>query len=143
MFANSTVFNATIELGRFSSPIAIKDGLTLHEDLFTEVESVLTFIKKHVNKEYRFNGDAHRIEKWEYPMDAIREIVINMIVHRDYSHSGDSSIKIFNNKIEFFNPGRLPNTLSIQQLVNGQYRITSYNVCYTKLLRNHQRLFRF
>jgi len=49
------------------------------------------------------------------------EIVINMIVHRDYMHHGDSSIKIYNNRIEFFNPGSLPGSISIDQLEKGNY----------------------
>ncbi|WP_295793012.1 ATP-binding protein [Mucilaginibacter sp.] len=44
-----------------------------------------------------------------------------MIVHRDYTHYGDSSVKIFNDHIEFFNPGRLPGDISIANLLSGQY----------------------
>jgi len=68
---------------------------------------VFEFVKKHLNKGYIITGNPQREERWEYPLDAIREIVINMIVHRDYRSSSDSIIKIFNNRIEFFNPGGL------------------------------------
>lgn len=37
-------------------------------------------------------------------MDALREIVINMIVHRDYTSSSEAIIKIFDDHIEFYNP---------------------------------------
>ncbi|SKB98990.1 ATP-dependent DNA helicase RecG [Parapedobacter luteus] len=53
-------------------------------------------------------------------MPALREIVTNMVVHRDYMNSGDSSVKIFDNCIEFFNPGHLPDTISIEQLFGKQ-----------------------
>lgn len=62
-----------------------------------------------------------RVERWEYPMDALREIVINMIVHRDYTSPSESSIKIFDDHIEFYNPGQLSEGLSIQQLLSGNY----------------------
>jgi predicted HTH transcriptional regulator len=44
-----------------------------------------------------------------------------LLVHRDYSHHGESSIKIFNDRIEFFNPGRLPDSISEEDLRKGSY----------------------
>jgi predicted HTH transcriptional regulator len=55
------------------------------------------------------------------------EIVINMIVHRDYRSSSDSIVKIFDNKIEFYNPGRLPDDITIEKLLSGKYRSTPRN----------------
>ncbi|MCA1795684.1 MAG: hypothetical protein LC660_17770 [Desulfobacteraceae bacterium] len=49
------------------------------------------------------------------------EIIINMIVHRDYMAPGDSIIKIFDESIEFFNPGRLAGGLTAEQLTSGNY----------------------
>jgi ATP-dependent DNA helicase RecG len=110
-----------IELGRFSNPINIRDALTLKTDLFSEVEGVMTFIGKHINKAYVITGKPQRDELWDYPLDGIREIVVNMIVHRDYADSSDSIIKIFNDRIEFFNPGRLPYDLTVGKLLAGDY----------------------
>ena len=44
-----------------------------------------------------------------------------MIVHRDYQNSGNSIIKVFDDRIEFFNPGRLLEGLSVAQLQSGNY----------------------
>jgi len=44
-----------------------------------------------------------------------------MIVHRDYMHAGDSIVKIFDNGIEFFNPGKLPPEIQIEDLISGNY----------------------
>lgn len=52
--------------------------------------------------------------------EALREIVINMIVHRDYRLQGDSTIKVFHNRIEFFNPGVLPEGINIQDILSGK-----------------------
>lgn len=60
-------------------------------------------------------------------MDAIREIVLNMIVHRDYRSSSESIIKIFDDHILFFNPGHLPDSISIEQLMSNDYVSTPYN----------------
>ena len=124
LFAKNDVFDATIAIGRFSSETSIKDSFILRTDLFSEVSIALEYIKKHLNKNYIITGNPQREEKWEYPLDALREIVINMIVHRDYQNAGESNIKIFDNKIEFYNPGSLGNDLTVEKLKSGSY--TSY-----------------
>ncbi|MBC7196924.1 MAG: winged helix-turn-helix transcriptional regulator [Deferribacterales bacterium] len=87
----------------------------------------MNFIAKHTNKALVFSGNPQREEKWDYPMEAIREIVLNMIVHRDYKSSYDSVIKIYNNKIEFTNPGGLPEGLTVESLKEGNFVSTPRN----------------
>jgi ATP-dependent DNA helicase RecG len=110
-----------IELGRFSDEVTIKDAITLRSDIVGEVNSVMDFITKHLNKGYRITGKAEREEVWDYPLEAIRETVINMIVHRDYTSASDSVVKIFDDRIEFFNTGRLSETIKIENLFTGNY----------------------
>ena len=112
---------STIELGRFQTDTIIKDGDTLKADLFSEVDGVVDFIKKHINKAYIITGRPQREERWDYPLNAIREIVINAVIHRDYTSSADSIIKVYDDKIEFFNPGKLPEGLTITKLLKGDY----------------------
>jgi ATP-dependent DNA helicase RecG len=76
-----------------------------------------------------------RIERWEYPLEALREIVLNMIVHRDYTHHGNSSIKIFPDRIEFFNPGHLPDRISISDLHKGTYVSDCRNKLVAKIFK--------
>ena len=117
----------TIELGRFQTPTIIKDSVTLKSDLFTEVEAVMDFIKKHINKSYIISGNLQREERWDYPLAALREIVVNAIVHRDYRDASDSIVKIFDDRIEFYNPGKLPEGLNVEKLLSGDYISTIRN----------------
>ena len=55
-------------------------------------------------------------------MDALREIIINMIVHRDYRSANDSTIKVFDDRIEFFNPGALLDGLTVEKIKTGNYK---------------------
>jgi ATP-dependent DNA helicase RecG len=64
---------------------------------------------------------SRREERWEYPLDAVRKIVINAIVHRDYSSASDSITKVYDDCIEIFNPGRLPEGLSMERLLSESY----------------------
>ena len=122
LFAAEDVLTSTIEIGRFDSGTLIQDSLTIRSDLFGEVDEALSFIRKHLNRSYIITGDKQREECWDYPLPALREIVVNMIVHRDYMSSSDSMIRIFDDRIEFFNPGRLMAGLTIEQLVRGTNR---------------------
>lgn len=50
-----------------------------------------------------------------------------MIVHRDYRSSADSIVKIFPDKIEFYNPGSLPDDITIEDLMANTYRSNPSN----------------
>jgi ATP-dependent DNA helicase RecG len=136
LFSKNEVFDATISIGRFSTETSIKDSLVLQTDLFTEVDETLTFVRKHINKNYIITGDPKREERWEYPLEALREIIVNMIVHRDYQNAGESIVKIFDHKIAFYNPGCLGNGLTIADLTAGTYfpmpEIKKSRICFEK-----------
>jgi ATP-dependent DNA helicase RecG len=127
MFKNRDSVETTIELGRFQTPVIIKDTARTKSDILTQVEEVINFVKKHINLEVVITGNPQNTQKWQYPMEAIREIVFNMIIHRDYRSSSDSIVKIFNDKIEFYNPGRLPDTISVEDLLSNSYKSTPRN----------------
>lgn len=121
LFSATETGLTTIEMGRFQTPTLIKDGARLKSDLFSEVEGVMAFLKKHMNKAYIITGEPQREERWEYPLEALREVVINAVVHRDYTSTSDSIVKVFEDRIEIFNPGRLPNGLTVEKLLAGDY----------------------
>ena len=122
LFSNDHNLYSTIQMGQFASEIVIKDDVTLHSDIISQVEDVMSFIRKHINKEIIITDtQIENIQRWQYPLDAIREIVLNMIVHRDYRDSGHSIIKIFNDHISFYNPGTLMFPLTIEDLLSNQY----------------------
>lgn len=127
LFANQPGITTTVELGRFQDPITIKDSDRSQDDLIAQVEHLYAFVKKHINKAVLVTGRLENTERWQYPLDAIREIVLNMVVHRDYRSSTDSVIKVFDDRIEFFNPGTLPDGLTVDALLSGNYRSTPRN----------------
>jgi len=121
LFAAKDILLSTIEMGHFEDDTLIRDSTTIRSDLFGEVDAALSFILKHLNRSYVITGKKQREERWDYPPAALREIVVNMIVHRDYMSSNDSMVRIFDDRIEFFNPGHLMAGLSVDQLIRGNY----------------------
>ena len=77
-----------------------------NEDLFSDVENALAFLKEHLNMEYRFPHDSPRREEiLEIPPEALREAVVNAVTHRDYRERGaHTTIKVFDNRVEISNP---------------------------------------
>jgi ATP-dependent DNA helicase RecG len=135
LFVKDYCLISDVQVGRFKSETMIIDSISLNTDLFTEVDEILVFIKKHLMVEYIITGEPQRTERFDYPMDAIREIVINMIVHRDYHESSQSIIKIFDDRIEFFNPGKLYGNLTITDLLTGNYTSQTRNKLIAKAFK--------
>ncbi len=88
----------SIHIGRFKAQDTIIDDLLIKAPLFNALEEALIFIKKHINLSYEFDGSLERKEIWQYPLDVIRELLLNAVVHRDYKHSTDVVIKIFDDQ---------------------------------------------
>ncbi len=64
---------------------------------------------------YRYEG-IKRVEKFPFPKEALRESLLNAVVHKDYSSGNPVQISVYEDKIIFWNAGRLPDELSIELL---------------------------
>ena len=136
LFAKEYCAISDIQIGRFKSDITIIDSLSLDTDLFSETTQIINFIKKHLMIEYIITDtQLPRIERYDYPLDAIREIVVNMIVHRDYRDSSASIIKIYDDRIEFFNPGKLFGGITLKDLLSNNYTSKSRNKLIAKAFK--------
>lgn len=59
-----------------------------------------------------------------------------MIIHREYRSSSDAVVKIFDDKIEFHNPGKLPDGITVQNLLYNNYKSTPRNKAIAKFFKN-------
>ncbi|WP_067050955.1 ATP-binding protein [Methanofollis ethanolicus] len=63
-----------------------------------------------------------RKEVWEYPLPAIREALLNALIHRDYfNNTVQTQVRIFDDAIRFHNPGRLPEGVTIEMILREHY----------------------
>ncbi len=76
------------------------------------VDKAWDFVRRNTTPSAYLEG-ARRIDRWEFPEEAVREAVVNALVHRDYSIVGtDVMLVIFSDRLEVVSPGRLPNTVT-------------------------------
>jgi ATP-dependent DNA helicase RecG len=93
------------------------DG-TLWEQLDGAMERFRRLLKVALDvrvTEPSLEGLRHR-EVWEYPLDALREAVTNALMHRDYAAPGDIQVRLEDNALQIWNPGRLPEGIRLEQL---------------------------
>jgi ATP-dependent DNA helicase RecG len=81
----------------------------------------MIFIKKHINLSFDFDGSIQRREIWQYPLEALRELLLNAVIHRDYRSTSDIIIKIFDDRIVFTSPGKLYGNLTVEDLKGDDY----------------------
>jgi ATP-dependent DNA helicase RecG len=60
-------------------------------------------------------------EKAKYPPEAIKEILVNALIHRDYNVSDDVQVFIFNNRIEVHSPGALPASITVDNILSDRF----------------------
>ena len=76
----------------------------------------MLYLKQHLKVSYQFDGSPDRQEIPEIPFGALREVVINAVVHRDYFKKGSNiQVEIFDDRVEISSPGSLPRGLSPQE----------------------------
>ncbi len=84
------------------------------------VEDAITFCKRNMKTRTIIDPDSgKRRDKTEYPINAIREAVLNAVLHRDYSAHTEGTpvqINIFSNRIEIHSPGNLYGRMTVEQL---------------------------
>lgn len=99
------------------------DQIEINEHLPRAIETTISFIERHTRKAAAI-GRVRRTDMPEYPVLAVREAVINAVVHADYALSGmDIKIAIFENRIEITNPGFLPFGLTLEAALSGVSRL--------------------
>jgi len=98
-----------------TKPLEFIDMKVFGGDTIDQREDGLEFIKEHIKLHAEIKG-TERVERWEYPIEAIREAITNAICHRDYESTANVQIRIFDDRIEIWNPGNLLNGLTVQKL---------------------------
>jgi len=108
--------NLCVRIGRFKNETTIIDDKWVKGNLFRQFEETINIIRQHISVRYEIK-DFQREDIWDYPIPAIREAVLNALVHRNYFNIANFTlIKVYDDHIWFHNPGGLPEGITIEQL---------------------------
>lgn len=119
----------TIKLAVFegSKKSVFRDRKELRGSLLTQLEDAYSYIDQFNHTRAEFEG-LDRIDKRDYPSEALREALLNAITHRDYSFSGSTLISIFDDRIEFVTIGGLVRGLTFDDIMLGISALRNQNL---------------
>jgi len=144
----------TVKLAVFegTAKAVFKDRREFTGSLLKQLNDVYEFIDRYNRIRSEFEG-LHRIDKRDYPVEAVREALLNALVHRDYSFRDSTLISIFDDRIELVSIGGLVKGISFndmmlgvsvarnRNLANVFYRLTlieAYGIGMPKIIRSYE-----
>jgi ATP-dependent DNA helicase RecG len=84
------------------------------------IEQAVEFVRRNTQVAAALADGSRREQTWTYPEEAVRETIVNSLVHRDYLLSGMTvELSIYEDRLEVISPGRLPNGITPQRMVTG------------------------
>ncbi|WPJ96584.1 ATP-binding protein [Coraliomargarita algicola] len=102
------VTGAFVKVGFFRSESDLVYHDEIHGDLFTQTAQTVDLIRtKYLKAAIHYEG-LQRIETYPIPYDALREAVLNALIHRDYAITAPIQIKVFADRLKIWNPAVLP-----------------------------------
>jgi ATP-dependent DNA helicase RecG len=112
------VSGSQIQCARFQGKTSVRflNEQTFYGDVISQVDEAIAFIARNTRQTPHITGQPARDIISEYPADAVREAVINAVCHRDYAALGTVQIRIYDDRLEIWNPGALPPSLSFEAL---------------------------
>lgn len=123
---------AQVHMGRFKDAITILDDKLVKGNLFQQLEQAMALFQQYLQVRYEISGSAQgqdtlstlqRREVWDYPLEALREALVNALVHRDYFEpSADIQIRVYDDRVVIANPGSLPEQLTVEELRREGHR---------------------
>ena len=99
------------------TPLMDKAGNLLEAGL---VDQALEFVRRNTSITASLDDRGRRVERPTYPVEAVREAVVNALIHRDYllAHS-DIELAIYQDRLEIISPGKLPNGITPERMRAG------------------------
>ena len=101
-----------------SKKSVFKDRRELSGSLLEQLEEAFNYIERYNRTRAEFSG-LDRLDMRDYPPEAIREALLNAIVHRDYSFSAATLVSIFDDRIEFVTVGGLVKGITLDDVMLG------------------------
>jgi len=107
---------AIIKIGHFITDTEIRTTDIVKGNLIRQLENIIEILRtKYLQSNIKYEG-IHRRDILEYPPEALREGIINALIHRDYQSTSNIQIRIYKDKLIIMNEGSLPPEIPAESL---------------------------
>jgi ATP-dependent DNA helicase RecG len=107
---------AFVKIGFFRTNADLLYHDEIHGDLFTQVEKTMDLLlTKYLKAGVGYKG-IQRVESFPVPEPALREAILNALIHKDYSSGTPIQISVYSDKLMLWNPGELPGGWTVEKL---------------------------
>ena len=114
---------SVVRIGKFLTDTEIQTTDIVKGNLFAQLENTLEILRtKYLVSNIKYEG-IHRRDILEYPYEALREAVINALIHRDYSGTSQIQIRVYPDKLIIMNEGKLPPEVPVEKLKTNHLSI--------------------
>jgi len=107
---------AYLKIGKFLTKTEIQSSDIVEGNLFEQITNALEILRtKYLISKIKFEG-IHRREILEYPYEALREAIINALIHRNYLGASSIQIRVYKDRLVIMNEGKLPPEVPVEKL---------------------------
>ena len=101
------------------------------------LDRVLPLIARFIVEEgSEITNELRRETFQKYPLEAVREVIVNALAHRDWTRFVEIEIGLYTNRLEVISPGALPNSMTVEKMIAGQR--SPRNTIIMEILRDYK-----
>lgn len=121
LFAKEAKLEMQMAIFATETKLTFLDMDQVFGNVFELIEAGESYIRKNIKWPVNFkSGSMERVEIPEIPLEAIREAIINSLIHRDFKNPKSNEVAIYKDRVEIFNPGEFPEGFKPEDFIEGQ-----------------------
>ena len=109
--------DAVVKIGLFSKNRTLLMDDLIDGPVFEQTDKAMEMIRlRYVQPRFDTEG-AFRVDRYRYPLKAIKEAIQNAVIHRAYHENGEITVRVYEDSVEVYNPGYLPKDWTVDKLL--------------------------
>ena len=125
-------YTSRIQCARFrgTERVDFLDKKEYEGPLCEQIDGAYKFVLNYLSMAVEINGIVHK-EKYELPHRAIRELIINAVIHRNYQMSSSVQVAVYDDRVEISSPGSIYGSLTLEEALEGRSSIRNKTLART------------
>ena len=115
--AERWVTGAYVKIGFFESNVDLRYQDEVHGDLMAQVGGTIEVLRAKYLKGWISYEGLQRVETYPVPDAALREAILNAVIHKDYASGTPIQISVYSDRLMIWSPGQLPPTWTVERLL--------------------------